>query len=186
MICREDARGVAGVAAATPKFQVLLYKMVLKWISKKFLYTVGYPNLKFLTSSLHILHCHFQTIFIWHRVAPDYYRVSHMDGIDFKELQWHFHHHFYGGTFWYLEIGIQKFSSIQRLPYLWLGSFLKRSNSLFLAKNEKFWLLHSQINTSVVWWSMVLHYLHCFQMTMTNMKSFTFWYQILCSALSNW
>ena len=33
--CREDARGVAGVAAATPKFQVLLYKMVLK-ISKFF------------------------------------------------------------------------------------------------------------------------------------------------------
>ena len=51
---REDARGVAGVAAATPKFQVLLYKMVLKWISKKFLYTAGYPNLKFLTSSLYI------------------------------------------------------------------------------------------------------------------------------------
>ena len=51
-IHREDARGVAGVATATPKFQVLLYKLVLKWISKKFLYTAGYPNLKFLTSSL--------------------------------------------------------------------------------------------------------------------------------------
>ena len=38
-IDREDARGVAGVAAATPKFQVLLYKMVLK-ISKNFLYTM--------------------------------------------------------------------------------------------------------------------------------------------------
>ena len=49
---REDARGVAG---ATPKFQILLYKMVLKWISKKFLYTAGYPNLKFLTSSLCII-----------------------------------------------------------------------------------------------------------------------------------
>ena len=54
ILIREDARGVAGVAAATPKFQVLLYKMVLKWISKKFLYIASYPNLKFLTSSLDI------------------------------------------------------------------------------------------------------------------------------------
>ena len=51
-ISREDARGVAGVAAATPKFQVLLYKMVLKISKKFFIYYAGYTYFKFLTSSL--------------------------------------------------------------------------------------------------------------------------------------
>ena len=45
-------RGVAGVAKATPIFQLLLNKIVLKISTKNFLFTVGYPNLKFLTSSL--------------------------------------------------------------------------------------------------------------------------------------
>ena len=42
----------AGVATATPIFQILFYKIVLKISQKYFLFTVGYPNLKFLTSSL--------------------------------------------------------------------------------------------------------------------------------------
>ena len=53
-ISREDARGVAGVAAATPKFQVLLYKMVLKISKKNLIHYAGYTNFKFLTSSLPI------------------------------------------------------------------------------------------------------------------------------------
>ena len=49
-------RGVAGVAKATPIFQILFYKIVPK-ISQKFFYLpIGYPNLKFLTSSLNISH----------------------------------------------------------------------------------------------------------------------------------
>ncbi len=53
-IIREGVRGVAGVATATPIFQVLFYKIVLRMVSKIFLFTVGYTNLKFLTPSLHI------------------------------------------------------------------------------------------------------------------------------------
>ena len=49
---REGVRGVAGVATATPIFQVLFYKIVLRMVSKIFLFTVGYTNLKFLTPSL--------------------------------------------------------------------------------------------------------------------------------------
>ena len=51
---REGVRGVAGVATATPIFQVLFYKIVLRMVSKIFLFTVGYTNLKFLTPSLSI------------------------------------------------------------------------------------------------------------------------------------
>ena len=51
-ICSEGIREVAGVAMATPIFQVLFYKIVLKKVSKKFSYTVGYTNMKFLTPSL--------------------------------------------------------------------------------------------------------------------------------------
>ena len=48
------ARGIAGVAEATPIFQYLFYKIVPKLSQKFFLYNVGYTNLKFLTSSLGI------------------------------------------------------------------------------------------------------------------------------------
>ena len=46
---REDVRGVAGVAAATPFFQVLFHKLGPK-IKKKNL--IDYTNFKFLPSSL--------------------------------------------------------------------------------------------------------------------------------------
>ena len=50
--CREDARGVAGVASATPKFENLFYKLGSKIFLKKSLFTVCYTILKFLPSSL--------------------------------------------------------------------------------------------------------------------------------------
>ena len=49
---REDARGVAGVASATPKFENLLYKLGSEFFLKKSLFTVCYTILKFLPSSL--------------------------------------------------------------------------------------------------------------------------------------
>ena len=49
---REDARGVAGVASATPKLENLLYKLGSEFFLKKSLFTVCYTILKFLPSSL--------------------------------------------------------------------------------------------------------------------------------------
>ena len=49
---REDARGEAGGATATPIFQDLVKELSPKILKKKIPFIGGYPNFKFLTSSL--------------------------------------------------------------------------------------------------------------------------------------
>ena len=51
-IFREDARGGAGGATATPIFQDLVKELSPKILKKKFPFIVGSPNFKFLTTSL--------------------------------------------------------------------------------------------------------------------------------------
>ena len=47
------ARGVAGVAEATPIFEVLFNKFGQKiWVKKKIIFTAGYTNPKILPTSL--------------------------------------------------------------------------------------------------------------------------------------